>query len=186
MGKLEFDKMKIYLYEEEVEEMKKLLEQYGNSHFESLRIHGLGLFCYCVQNRKWKVVKLLVESGWDINETDVFGDNALIYTMGVKHVKERMEYLIQNGICIDYVEEMNEVPLFYALRQGFQEEAEVLYEAGTNVNWFNEKNEDIVDHLENMDKESTQIWIERFLQEPERFDEELLRKIKAKRLELLV
>lgn len=175
------------LWEEDLTKIEELLKKHGASYFYDYEMDWMHLLYAAVYYKKFSVVKVLLENGWDINEIgNAEGKNALYRAM-LNDGEEIFLYLLEKGIDINYQCNSGNTVIMDAFYSVRLEKAIILYEKGVDMNRKNKEGEDIIIFIEeNLFEEERKIWIDRFLKDPERFDETLLKKLKAKRLELLM
>lgn len=166
------------------ERIKELVQENGNSYFDRFFMHGLPLLCAAVSYDHESLAKWLIEQGWNIEETDITGDTALIYA-AKSWRKEMFLYLIEKGINIDHQCEAGATVLMDTMYRGEYELVEILYEKGSNMNIRDEEGQNFLDYLNETDNLKIEKLFNHFLETPERFEEPILKKIKAKRMEFL-
>lgn len=180
-----FQEMELALYHAKWDQVTSLFYQYGVTFFKDWKDRGsekvgIGLLCHLVCFEKEELIKLIIENGWDVNETDRNGDTVL-YTLAIYGGLEMLEYFIEKGLDIHHRDHGGETGLMAACSYSNFEEAKLLYEIGVDPNICNEKGENCF-YSFRYEKEDEMKWVEMFLQYPERLNEENLKFLKAKRL----
>lgn len=187
-----FEEMKVYLQKgledkEFVKKAEELIHKFGAGYFKEFKIDG-NLFCEAAYYQHMSILDLLLRSGWDINVKDEVGDNALVYALSIDGRRfEMVRYLIEKGIDVNVSYEERSQPIIQTLRFNWFQEGQLLYKnnADINIKYPKENEYGIIVQLGYLKKEERSRWIELFLQQPNRCEEGLLRKLKAKKLETL-
>lgn len=165
--------------------IKELIQGHGISYFEDFQISGVPILCLAVDFEYEMLVKWLIEKDWNIEETDDLGNTALFYAARDRR-EDLLLYLIEKGSHINHQCNIGYTVLIEALDTGEFKIAKTLYEKGVDVNKRDDEGKSFLDYLWKIsDKKEQSEWLNRCLEEPERFDETLLKQIQAKRLELL-
>lgn len=169
----------------ELEKVKEMIKEYGVEHFSHVKFTYMSTLGATINFGHKHITRFLIESGWDINELDGYKSNALYYAVA-ENDKETFLYLIEKGIDMNHQGGLGYTVFMDALELIEIEYAEILYQNGVNLNIRDERGRDFLYCMDDFETKEMKKWIDRFLQEPQRFEEGLLQKIKTKRLELLM
>ena len=90
-------------------------------------------------NNHFEIVKLLVESGFNIRATCHDKQTPFIYACRKGNLKIA-EYLFEKDSLVDQKDERGRTALFYAAKNGYLETCKFLIEKGFNVNQKDNKN----------------------------------------------
>lgn len=184
-----YECMRKYINSEDQEKIKVLLETYGVSYFHSFEQYKKGLLFNFTENGLFESIKIIIEAGWDVNELDKDGMNALGYWGDKETSKEIAIYLIEKGIDMNCVEEEYKQNIFsLALGACCFDLAKILYHKGADINWKDEKGRDILYHIKGAvySNELWEEWVLLLLKDPGRCEGGLLRKLKTERLKLIM
>lgn len=88
-----------------------------------------------------KIVKLLIENGADINQTNYMGNTALMYASANRHL-DCVKELLEQGANVEIADINNDTPLLIASAKGYFEIVEILLKQGANVLKIDYDNED--------------------------------------------
>jgi ankyrin repeat protein len=119
-----------------IERYKLLIEHgYNVNSFKTKYSHGqtpLMWACYC---GKSEVVKLLVESGADVNQKDKNDETAIISAMqgNNKDFPEIVDYLIDHGADPNSKSQFGHTPFLYAVEKGYIQLAQKLILKGVDI-----------------------------------------------------
>ncbi|OUM65276.1 hypothetical protein PIROE2DRAFT_7737 [Piromyces sp. E2] len=97
---------------------------------------------YAINRQNFKLVKLLVENGADVNGKDINGLTALYYTIFLnKKYINIVEYLLNHGANInEIINNQNETVLFYAVKYSNETIVKLLVDNGADINHKNKDN----------------------------------------------
>lgn len=182
-----FEKFESCIYRKDVKKIKKLVSKYGVEYFDELNISRKPVICSVIYyTGDFSLFKFLAKSGFDIHKTDTEGQNALYYAIRANR-KKIMKYLIKKGIDVNNQCKLGQNAFMDAIEfADSTKKIKIIYETGIDINVKNRNEEDVVDMMEdNMTEQEIKDWIQCFLETPERCNDELLKKIKEKRLEYL-
>lgn len=178
---------------EYMEKMKQMIREHGKSYFET---YGEGLFFTAAAFRYTEIVELFLELGTDVNGIDRNGSNVLVYVLeNSLEVYELVAFFVEKGVDVNTVEKGRNSPLLKAIEYDLYEVGELLYKHGADLNvsyhgtiMFGEKCDDygVIEQLKYVDRGERKKWVDLLLQNPERCEEKLLKKLKAKRMEFLI
>lgn len=184
-----YDRMKDYVKKRDQKNIKVLLETFGISYFRFFEIYNRDLLCFFTEYNLFDSIQMIIDLGWDVNQKNKHGENALFFWNGAdKEEAEKIaNYLIEKRIdmnCFSREEKRNIFAAALAWGCGFL--SKLLYQKGANINWKDDKGRGILYYLErDMNSEDTmKEWVLLLLENPERCEEDLLRKLKAERLKL--
>lgn len=175
-----------YVKKGEQGQIEALIKKHGISYFKNFRAHGLGLLFYFMTYQMIDMIKFIVEEGWDVNEVDETGDNLLFFARAFEGNESFVEFLIEKGMNVNHFGGDGYTPILLALEIEVFDLAKKLYQHGADVNVETDEGDDILHYIfaaedEIIEKE----WITMLLNEPERCDEDLLKRLKTLRLKEL-
>lgn len=179
-----YEKLEGYIKKGKQNKFKTLVEKHGISYFKNFKSDGVGLLHYLFIYDLVDIMEWIVGAGWDVNELDKDGQNLLFYPkkLGLDFV----EFLIQNGINVNHIGEVGYTPILNAIPYRDHDLVKMLYQNGADINAIADDGAgalELVIESTNRDKKSINKWIDLFLNEPNRCDEDLLKRLKSTRLE---
>jgi len=81
------------------------------------------------------IVKLLIQKGAKVNETDYFGDTPLTFAIYSENGLETIKFLVQSGANVNIkIPPLDRTPLILACIEGKTEIAKFLIQSGANIN----------------------------------------------------
>ena len=101
----------LYCMIEDIDKVRELIERHVDVNIRN-KYSGTALHsCCCNPDPNFKLIKILVENGADVNARDDDNDTPL-YFIGQKNNKEICNYLVKNGADInEYYRGVNECDL---------------------------------------------------------------------------
>lgn len=166
---------------EDKKAMKEIIEKNGIDMFCRVKFNNHSLYHWFVIEGDLDFVIFLLDKGWNVDQKDREGDNALHYAAAKDNVP-MIKYLIERGISMDEKGIRGITPFLDAIKYGGFQGAKTLYEYGANPN---EKFRDGSMIFKHFSDTTWKLWIPILLAEPERLQEENLKLVKAKRIEIL-
>lgn len=167
--------------EENTEKMKMLIEKHGVQIFHNVKRNGLTIYHWFVVDNHMDFVAYLLDKGWDVNQKDTEGDNALYYAVIKNHI-DMVKMLIKKGIEINGKGVEGYTPLLFAIVNGCYRCGEILFRKGADANITCKNGDTIFTYF---NKRAWEHWLPILLEQPERLNEENLKIVRTKRLELL-
>lgn len=171
--------------ENDLENVKSLIQKHGAETFYYYETGGMTLLYASTMYEDLPLLKVLCENGWRLDEVDYNQKNAFYGAINA-YDDEILLYVVDSGININHRCKLGKSVIMDALDESQFDRAFILYEKGIDMNIRDNRGRDVFDYMNEVPRDVLKIWVERFLEEPERFDEILIKKIKAKKLRLLL
>lgn len=173
--------------QEDFDKVRSLVEQYGVEKFYDVKVNNgekdhIALFHYMIEKEKLCMVRFLVEKGWDVNRRDVDGDPSVFYAMSCSDEKIR-KYLLKQGLDLDMKMSGGDTVMIMSSVMDEIGDIEWLFLNGADTSIKGHGDRDMLYYLS---EPYLEYLLPLFLQEPDRWSEENLKVLKAKRLQYLM
>lgn len=168
------------------QKMRRIVEEHGVERFYDVNVNTenaahINLFHYMIQREEFSMVRFLVEQGWDVNQRDSNGNPTVLYVMGCFNEKMQ-QYVLEKGLDVNMRTKRGSTAILEATWIEAGEVVKWLFLNGADPNIRDKEGENI---LQSMSKQILRYMLPTFLKELERWDEENLKFLKVKRMELL-
>lgn len=168
-----------------VDMVKWFVRNYGKDYFDDFHVEE-DWFQEAIEYKNVKLIKWLIELGYDIHKTNGLGNRLLKIALEKPGNVDFVRYLVRKGIDLNDYSQVEGPPIISAMFSSRYEEARILCEHGVNLDLQREDGRSaIIWMLQILDRERQKRWIELFLNFEEKLNDEDVEYMKKKRLELL-
>lgn len=164
------------------EKMISLLKEDGYQPFSKLKVQGFFLLDYAMIVGEDKMLYILIENGWDINQSDESKEHVLFTAIRMDKSNKIKNYLIKKGVNINQISIKGKNVLFWAAVREDIKFGKRLIQLGIDLNVLTENGDAV---FEFMNQNCFESWLPFIMEREEELTEESLKRIKIKKMELL-